>query len=118
MGTLIYKICDEALWRQAERDGVFRGAPVDRADGYIHLSTREQVEETANRHFAGQRGLVIVAIEQEKLGEALKYEPSRGGDLFPHYYGELPMSAVAWTRPLPLGRSGRHVFPSTRSLNA
>lgn len=109
--SLIYKICPSALWREAERAGCFTGAPVDLADGYIHFSTAEQVRETARRHFAGASDLVLAAIEAEALGEALRHEPSRGGALFPHLYGALPMSAVRWTRPLPLGADGVHQFP-------
>jgi uncharacterized protein (DUF952 family) len=109
--TPIYKICPRPLWQEAERDGVFRGAPVDRADGYIHFSTAEQVRETAAKHFAGQSDLVLVAVEAEPLGLALKWEPSRGGALFPHLYGELSMQDVIWVKPLTLGQDGRHSFP-------
>jgi uncharacterized protein (DUF952 family) len=108
---LIYKICPETLWREAERAGVFRGAPVDLADGFIHFSTAAQAVETAAKHFAGQAGLVLVAVDEAALGEALRYEVSRGGALFPHLYGPLPIDAVRWVRPLPLGPDGRHVFP-------
>ena len=107
----IYKICDAAAWREAERAGEFAGAPVDRADGYIHFSTAGQVEETATKHFAGQHDLVLVAVDAGALGAALKWEPSRGGALFPHLYGKLPLAAVRWAKPLPLGPDGRHVFP-------
>jgi uncharacterized protein (DUF952 family) len=110
VATTIYKICDAALWRAAEPAGAFRGAPVDLADGYIHFSTAAQVRETAARHFAGRGDLVLVAIDAEALGPALRYEPSRGGALFPHLYGALPMAAVLWVKPLPLGAGG-HVFP-------
>jgi uncharacterized protein (DUF952 family) len=109
---LIYKICPRALWQEAERDGVFRGAPVDRADGYIHFSTGGQAAETAARHFSGQQDLVLVAVEAAALGAELRWEPSRGGALFPHLYGDLPLSAVAWVRPLVLGPDGRHEFPA------
>jgi uncharacterized protein (DUF952 family) len=108
--TLIYKICPRTLWRQAERDGVFRGAPVDHADGYIHFSTAEQVRETAAKHFAGASDLVLVAVDAAALGPALAWEPSRGGALFPHLHGELSLDAVRWVEELPLGRDG-HVFP-------
>ena len=108
--TLIYKICPRALWNQAERDGVFRGAPVDHADGFIHFSTAEQARETAARHFAGADDLVLAAVDGDRLGPALRWEPSRGGALFPHLYGPLPMSAVVWSRPLPLDKDGAHVF--------
>ena len=106
----IYKISTTALWREAERTGAFTGAPVDLADGFIHFSTAGQVAETAARHFAGASDLVLVAVDPAGLGAALRYEPSRGGALFPHLYGTLPLTAVRWVRPLPLGREG-HVFP-------
>lgn len=109
--TTIYKICDAALWREAERAGAFAGAPVDRADGYIHFSTAGQVRETAARHFAGVSDLVLVAVSEEALGPALRYEPSRGGALFPHLYGALPLSAVRWVKPLRFDPGGQHVFP-------
>jgi uncharacterized protein (DUF952 family) len=107
----IYKICDAAAWRAAERVGEFAGAPVDVTDGYIHFSTVEQIEETAAKHFAGQHDLVLVAVDADALGAALKWEPSRGDAIFPHLYGKLPLSTVRWTKPLPLGAEGRHVFP-------
>ena len=109
--TLIYKICPDPLWRDAERAGVFAGAAIDLADGYIHFSTAAQVAETAARHFGRQSGLVLVAVEAEALGDALRYEPSRGGDLFPHLYAPLTLDAVRWVKPLPLGADERHVLP-------
>ena len=109
--TLIYKICPEPLWRQAERAGVFSGAPVDVQDGFIHFSTAAQVGETAAKHFAGRADLLLVAVDAEALGPGLRYEPSRGGDLFPHLYGPLPLAAVSWVKPLPLGAGGRHILP-------
>jgi uncharacterized protein (DUF952 family) len=109
--TTIYKICDSALWGEAERAGVFTGAPVDHADGFIHFSTAAQVTETAARHFAEQGALLLVAVDPTVLGSALRYEPSRGGQLFPHLYGALPLSAVRWVKPLPLGADGKHLFP-------
>ena len=108
---LIYKICPEPLWRDAETAGVFRGAPIDLQDGYIHFSTADQVRETAAKHFAGQDNLVLVAIDANALGDALRYEPSRGGDLFPHLYAPLDLEAVRWVQPLPLGPDGQHRFP-------
>ena len=111
MQRTIYKISPRALWREAERLGEFRGAPVDLADGFIHFSTAEQVTETARRHFAGQTDLLLIAIDAERLGAALKYEPSRGGALFPHLYGPLSLDAVKWVKPLPLGTDGSHQFP-------
>jgi uncharacterized protein (DUF952 family) len=110
--TLIYKICPRALWQETERDGIFRGAPVDRTDGFIHFSTAEQVAETAAKHFAGAPDLVLVAVDAAALGPALKWELSRGGALFPHLYGELPHNAVRWVKPLPLGPDQRHQFPA------
>lgn len=109
--SLIYKICPRVLWQDAERDGVFRGAPVDCADGYIHFSTAKQVRETAARHFAGQDDLVLVAVDAEALGPALKWEPSRGGALFPHLYADLRLQCVHSIEPLGLGPDGLHRFP-------
>jgi uncharacterized protein (DUF952 family) len=109
--TVIYKICERALWREAERTGVFEGAPVDSHDGFIHFSTTGQVAETAARHFAGAGDLMLVAVDADALGSALRFEPSRGGALFPHLYGQLPLTAVRWAKPLPLGADGRHIFP-------
>src|SRR5262249_35315799 len=102
----IYKICDAATWRAAEQAGEFAGAPIDLADGSIHFSTADQVAETAAKHFAGQRDLVLVAVDTDALGLALKWEPSRGGALFPPLYGTLPLTAVRWVTPLPLGPDG------------
>lgn len=109
---LIYKICPAAMWRQAKADGVFRGSPVDLADGFIHFSTAAQARETAAKHFAGQRDLVLVAVDSEKLQGDLKWEPSRGGALFPHLYAPLDVKSVANVVELPLGADGQHVFPS------
>ena len=109
---LIYKICPRALWREAEAAGRFTGAPIDHHDGFIHFSTADQSVETAARHFAGQSDLVLVSVEADALGAALRYEPSRGGDLFPHLYGDLPLAAVVAVEELPLGEDGRHVFPA------
>lgn len=111
MERTIYKIAPKALWDAAVAKGVFDGAPVDLADGYIHFSTAGQAIETATRHFAGQDDLLLVAIDAEALGTALRYEPSRGGALFPHLYAPLPVTAARWVKPLPLGADGRHVFP-------
>ena len=107
----IYKICAAAMWREAARSGVFRGASIDLRDGYIHFSTAAQAVETAEKHFAGERDLVLVAVDAGALGENLRWETSRGGALFPHLYGTLPISAVRRVHPLPLGSHGRHVFP-------
>ncbi|MEM8951413.1 MAG: DUF952 domain-containing protein [Pseudomonadota bacterium] len=112
MDAVIYKIVTAAQWAEAEKDGVFKGAPVDLADGYIHFSTAEQAAETAAKHFADQSDLLLVTVKADALGEALVYEPSRGGQLFPHLYGDLPLEAVAAVNALPLGENGRHQFPA------
>jgi uncharacterized protein (DUF952 family) len=112
MDSLVYKIATGKQWQAAQAAGVFTGAPVDIADGFIHFSTAAQIRETAARHFAGQAGLVLVEIDAGMLGDKLLWEPSRGGDLFPHLYAQLPLSAVTRTWPLPLGGDGRHVFPA------
>jgi uncharacterized protein (DUF952 family) len=109
--TTIYKICPAAMWHEAQRLGVFRGAPVDFADGYIHFSTAAQVRETASRHFAGQRDLMLLWVESAALGDKLKWEPSRGGALFPHLYDVLDVRHVTRAEPLPLGADGKHIFP-------
>ncbi|MCJ2084909.1 DUF952 domain-containing protein [Methylobacterium sp. E-005] len=110
--ALIYKICPRPLWREAEAAGQFTGAPIDRQDGFIHFSTAAQAAETAARHFAGQDNLLLIAIDAEALGDALRYEPSRGGDLFPHLYGPLSLDAVTSVDALPLGADGRHILPA------
>ena len=109
--TTVYKICGSAPWREAEQAGVFRGTLDDLRDGYIHFSTAAQVRETAARHFAAAADLLLVAVDADALGDALKWEKSRGGDSFPHLYGALPLAAVLWVTPLPLGEDRRHVFP-------
>ena len=111
MTDIIYKIVPATLWQDALNAGEFKGASIDLADGYIHLSTAGQARETAARHFAGQDGLVLVAVDAEKLGDKLVFEPSRGGDLFPHLYADLPLAAVLWEAPLPLDEVSAHIFP-------
>jgi uncharacterized protein (DUF952 family) len=111
VGHTIYKICDTALWSGAERSRRFAGAGIDSADGFIHFSSAGQAQETADKHFAGRDDLVLVAVDAEALGPALKWEPSRGGALFPHLYGVLSLDAVLWVKPLRLDENGRHLFP-------
>ena len=106
MSQIIYKIVPEALWREAERNGSFTGAPIDVADGFIHFSTAGQARETAAKHFAGRTGLLLVAIDGAKLGDALKYEVSRGGALFPHLYAPLPVDLAVSITPMPLDQDG------------
>jgi len=109
--TTIYKICEKGLWREAEAQGLFRGAPVDLRDGYIHFSTTSQLAETAARHFAGASDLMLIAVDAGALDGQLKWEVSRGGDLFPHLYAPLPLSAVRWARPLPDEVDGSRRLP-------
>jgi uncharacterized protein (DUF952 family) len=108
--TTIYKICEQALWRAAEADGVFLGTLVDERDGFIHFSTAAQLAETAAKHFADKTDLLLIAVDADALGQSLVWEHSRGGDLFPHLYAALPRAAVRWARPLARGADGRHVF--------
>lgn len=105
----VYKIVAETEWRAAEAEGRFSGSAVDLKDGFIHFSTAAQAPETAAKHFAGEAGLLLVAVDAGALD--LEWEPSRGGDLFPHLYRPLPMNAVRRVDPLPLGADGMHVFP-------
>ena len=109
---IVYKICPAEAWEEAARAGRFEGAGIDLTDGYIHFSTAAQVAETAARHFAGRDGLVLVAVEAEALGAALKWEPARGGALFPHLYAALPARAALWVKPMPLGPDGTHRLPA------
>jgi uncharacterized protein (DUF952 family) len=111
MPQTIYKICPQSLWREAETSGRFTGAPVDLADGFIHFSTASQARETAQKHFVGQADLLLIGVDSERLGEALKWEVSRGGALFPHLYGPLDLDAVTSISALPLGADGLHEFP-------
>jgi uncharacterized protein (DUF952 family) len=99
------------LWWEAERNGVFRGSDDDRRDGFIHFSTAAQVAETAAKHFSGQTDLLLLRVDTANLGKRLKWEPSRGGALFPHLYGELELTAVTQVDALPLSADNRHVFP-------
>lgn len=109
--TLIYKITPRADWEAALASGTFTGAPVDLADGFIHFSTAAQVAETAARHFRGQPDLLLVAFDASALGPALKWEPSRGGDLFPHLYAPLAVAHARATYPLPLDNDGVPMIP-------
>ena len=108
--ALIFKIVTAQDWAAALTEGLFIGAGVDLADGFIHFSTREQVEETAAKHFHGAASLLLLGVEEEKLGKKLVYEISRGGALFPHLYGPLPTALARFTWPLPLGADGAPDF--------
>lgn len=109
--TLIFKIVPRTMWQEAVDAGVFKGAPIDLTDGFIHFSTAQQARETAAKHFSGQTDLLLAAFDAEALGEALKWEPSRGGALFPHLYDDLRPGDAIWVRELPLSDKGTHVFP-------
>jgi uncharacterized protein (DUF952 family) len=108
---IIYKVCAATEWRDAVATGVYRGSAVDRRDGFIHFSTGDQLAETLRRHFAGQVGLVRIEVEAADLGDGLRWEPSRGGALFPHLYGVLPVTLARrsrrWRR-----RRGRRLRPA------
>ena len=102
----IYKILPRATWTAAHDAQRFEGSPVDLSDGYIHFSTATQAQETARRHFAGQADLVVLEVEADDLGEALRWEPSRGSELFPHLYGPLAAIHVRYVTEAPLGEDG------------
>jgi len=107
---LIYKIFRGHEWADLQERGATSGAPVDVTDGFVHLSTADQTAGTAAKHFAGEDGLMLLAVEADRLGDALKWEVSRGGALFTHLYRALRLEDVAWARPLPL-EAGAHRFP-------
>ncbi|WP_246148423.1 DUF952 domain-containing protein [Skermanella pratensis] len=109
--TVIYHMCRAEEWTAAKRTGSYPGSSQDAADGFIHFSTAAQIVESAAKHRKGQAGLVLLSVRADRLGPALKWEPSRGGQLFPHLYGALPVEAVVAVDPLPLGPDGRHRFP-------
>jgi uncharacterized protein (DUF952 family) len=109
--TIVYKICARAEWRAAEARGSYDGSAIDREDGFIHFSAADQVRETASRHFAGRSDLFLIAFDADRFGNRLKWEPTRGGDLFPHLYGAIDTSLALWVRPLLLSADG-HVFPA------
>lgn len=109
--TLVYKICTRAEWAAAEQAGVYAGSTDDARDGFIHFSAADQVRATAAKYFAGKRDLVLVTFEAARLGTALRWEPSRGGALFPHLYGRLEVGAAQSVRPLPLGPDDLPVLP-------
>ena len=110
--TTAYKILTGPQWQAFVADGHFAGAPIDVADGYVHLSTADQLTETADKHFAGQTALWVAAIDLDLLGSAVKWEPSRGGALFPHVYAALPMAAVIAAAPLDRDADGAVILPA------
>lgn len=113
MNELIYKIVSRTEWSDAELQGEFRGSPLDVADGFIHLSSAEQTVATAAKYFAGRDDLILVSVDAAALGDTLRWEASRDGDLFPHVYGMLPLQAVRSVDKLPLDANGNHEFPAT-----
>ena len=108
---LIFKVTGKEAWAEAERSGAYAGSPDDLRDGYIHFSTAEQLAGTLAKYYAGRDDLVLAAVDPGRLGSSLKWEAARGGALFPHLYSVLAMVDVAWVRPLPLDRDGRHRLP-------
>ena len=106
----VFKILGDDEWRAAQAQGRFLGSRVDVQDGFIHLSSAEQARETAAKWFAGRADLWLVAVDAEDIAANLKWEPSRGGALFPHLYAPLALTSVVWARPLPLAADGRHEF--------
>jgi uncharacterized protein (DUF952 family) len=111
MTAMIYHICSAEAWEEAVAAGRYTGTADDRRDGFLHFSTASQIAESARRHRAGQKGLLLVAVEAARLGARLRWEPSRGGALFPHLYGPLFPAEAASVEPLPLGLDGEHRFP-------
>ncbi|MDR3473632.1 MAG: DUF952 domain-containing protein [Devosia sp.] len=107
----IYKVADAAEFDQAVADGIYAGAPIDLADGFIHFSTAEQLPETLRLHFRGRPNLVLASVRAADLGTALVWEPSRGGALFPHLYGNLEMHAVEWSEPIQVDDEGKCKLP-------
>jgi uncharacterized protein (DUF952 family) len=110
----IYKICSASAWREAERQGTYRGSADDLRDGFIHFSTASQVEGTARKHFAGQKALFLVEVEGDALGDALRWERSRNDELFPHLYGELDPGAVAAVHQIHSRPDGTHDIPELK----
>lgn len=113
MTERIYKIVARQQWAEAAKANVFRGAPIDVQDGFIHFSAASQVVETVAKHFAGQSDLLFIEVDANRLGEKLKWEVSRGGELFPHLYGDMSLDTVVSVADLPLGPNGVHVFPDS-----
>ena len=110
----IYKICPASAWREAERQGVYKGSPDDLRDGYIHFSTASQVAETARKHYFGQTGLFLIAVDADALGENLRWEASRNDELFPHLYGELDLGAVRAVLQMHARSDGYHDIPELK----
>lgn len=114
MTDVAYKIVDAAEWRAAIAEGHYDGAPVDLADGYIHMSTQAQLAKTARRHFAGRSDLLLLTVDLSGFGDDLIWEPSRGADLFPHLYAPLPVGAVTASRAFSVTADGEMAFEDSR----
>jgi uncharacterized protein (DUF952 family) len=112
--TTIYKICERRLWQTAQVEQAFRGSADDARDGFIHFSTADQLAGTAAKHFAGQSDLILIAVDAVRLGPQLKWEPSRGGALFPHLYAPLPLDAVRWVETLADEIDGHRPLPALK----
>lgn len=110
--TLIFKTCANDEWAAAEAAGVYHGSEHDKRDGFIHFSTRPQLPATLTKHYSGRDNLLLIAFDAGMLGDALKWEPARDGDLFPHLYASLPVSTALWAKPLKLREDGTHILPS------
>jgi uncharacterized protein (DUF952 family) len=110
--SVIYHICRRIDWDAGVDGELYRAPDPDRADGFLHFSTAGQIVESAARHRAGQSGLLLIEADCTKLGSELRWETSRGGALFPHLYGPIPLAAVTAVHDLPLGQGGRHLFPA------
>jgi uncharacterized protein (DUF952 family) len=116
MAQMIFKICDRTEWTAAEAEDVYRGSDHDRADGFIHFSTVSQLPGTLAKHYSGQDNLLLIAFDAAAFGDELKWEPARGGDLFPHLYAPLKISFALWNAPLPLDSQGVHILPPELSV--
>jgi uncharacterized protein (DUF952 family) len=108
---IVYKICDQKLWSDTEQAGVFIGAEIDLADGFIHFSTFDQVASTLALHFAGRKNLLLIAVDAAAMGEQIVYEAARGGTLFPHLYRSLSLEFVLSAKPIIIGDNGEHIIP-------
>ena len=114
--AIVFKVCRDRDWRAAVASGGYSGSAADRQDGFIHLSAAHQLAGTLARHYAGQADLVLIAVSAARLGGALRWEPSRGGDLFPHLYAPLPVAAALQTWPIAAGFDGVHVLPDLAAM--
>ncbi|MDR3516177.1 MAG: DUF952 domain-containing protein [Azospirillaceae bacterium] len=115
MQRLIYHVCRSTEWQESQKGDLYPGSSQDRHDGFIHFSTRDQLAASVAKHRAGQDGLVLLTVDTDALGPALRWEPARGGQLFPHLYGPLPVAAVRSVDPLTRGTDGSHQFPDLKA---